>query len=851
MLHRSAMHRLCRKLAVLAVAGAWAAAVPAEAITPARVEVAAPEGFDDLTAPQEALVDVFYGGRKIGQTRVRYTPDTLEFLDPSGVVALLPGLADRAAVLSALSTSELPTHSNLVCTTGADPAVCGRLAPTVAGVIFNQDRFRVDIYVEASLLEVQQAVAEEYLSAPQPGMSLINGMGGVVSGSADSDPHYNFQDRFILSDGNKRLASDLSYSSTFGLEADRLTVEIDRPGWRYSGGAFWTPGTDLIGRRKVIGVGIETQTDTRLDKDTLRGTPLVVFLNQRARVEILRDRRVLASRIYEAGNQELDTSTLPDGSYEVVLRIEDAGGEARRERRFFTKNRNITAPGQDVYFAYAGVLSETGSHQFLAPTSTAFFQGGAARRLGPHFAVDGTLLMADKTALAQLGGYYIGSAAQVRVAALAASNGAIGGLLQVNSQSNSRFNFSFDLRHVATGNKRSVLDFGEVAAAQDTSLTPSSLPVARGTFTQLSGNLSYSLLRAQLSVNGSIRSDRYRGTTYYVGPSVRWEVLRRGRLQAGVNADGFVSDRGTSWFAGLNLQLLGRRTSLTSVAGVRSTAYANEASKTGFVGGIGGTWQHEVGGAELALGGSYERDLDRQLITGSADMRGDKISLNGQAIQGLGKYSAPLQYSLGFNTSVAVVGGTIALEGRNQSDGMVVVKVDGMKPDDQFQVIVGNQEVGAVKMGEKLAIPLAAYGQYDVRVRPIGKNLVSYDGAARRVAIYPGNAAELSWRVDPVVALFGRLVLEDGQPARYAAIRSGTSVSEADAAGYFQIETAENATLEVKLPDGSACDVGVPVLTPANGYSSAGTLICRALRKELQLTAADSPARANETGSAF
>ena len=52
--------------------------------------------------------------------------------------------------------------------------------------------------------------------------------------------------------------------------------------------------------------GIESQIDTRLDKDEILGSPVVVYLDQRARVDVMRDGRVLNSAMYEAGNQQVD-----------------------------------------------------------------------------------------------------------------------------------------------------------------------------------------------------------------------------------------------------------------------------------------------------------------------------------------------------------------------------------------------------------------------------------------------------------------------------------------------------------------------------------------------------------------
>ncbi|QNP45802.1 TcfC E-set like domain-containing protein [Sphingomonas sediminicola] len=90
-----------------------------------------------------------------------------------------------------------------------------------------------------------------------------------------------------------------------------------------------------------MGFGFATQFDTRADADSLEATPLIIFLGQPARVEILVDNRLVTSGSYEAGNNSVDTSNLPDGSYPLVLRIREASGAVREERRFFVKNAQI------------------------------------------------------------------------------------------------------------------------------------------------------------------------------------------------------------------------------------------------------------------------------------------------------------------------------------------------------------------------------------------------------------------------------------------------------------------------------------------------------------------------------
>ena len=414
----------------------------------ARIEVSAPEGFDSLTGPQKALVDIYFGDRRMGEATATFQPGSLRFDEPDKVVALLPQLADPASVRAALAAGDLASNASRVCTPGADPARCGHLMPEVAGIIFDEQRFRVDIFINPQLLQTIQSTQIDYLPRPQAGLGVLNSLSAVISGSSRGRNIYNLQNHLLIGESDKRLRADIAYSSGFGAQADQLVAEIDRPGWRFSGGAFWTQGSSLIGRRKILGLGAATQFDTRLDKDAMRGNPLIVFLGQRAKVDILRDGRVISSRVYEGGNRALDSSGLPDGAYEVVLRIQEVGGAVREERRFFTRNRQIAPMGQAIYYAYAGVLMDDFSRKFLSPTKTPFAQAGGGWRLSPHFALDANVLATNKVVIGEVGATWISRAAQLRVGGVVSSNGTRGGFIHASSSGNSRLNFDFDLRRI-------------------------------------------------------------------------------------------------------------------------------------------------------------------------------------------------------------------------------------------------------------------------------------------------------------------------------------------------------------------------------------------------------------------
>lgn len=833
---------------VLAAASLWlslghptAQAAIAKNAELARIELGEPPGFSALTSAQSAVADIYYGNKRIGEARVTYKPGSLNFYDPAKLVAMLPDLTNVQAVLAALSDNHLASNQEFVCTPGSNPAECGRLTPHTAGIIFDQDQFRIDVFVNPRLMAVKQTVERQYIQRPEAGVSMVNAIGAVMSGSSKGPRYYNVHNNLILGDADRRLRAEFAYATGFGVQADRLVIEIDKPERRYLAGAFWAPGTDLIGRRKMLGIGIETQIDTRLDKDEVWGNPLVVFLNQRARVDIVRDGRVLTSRIYDAGNQSLDTSGLPNGAYEVTLEIAEAGGGRRDEKRFFSKNQTIAAVDQKIFFAYAGVLTDDIRRSFIAPTSTPFLQAGIARRLTPQLAVDATVVATNRTVMGEVGVYFLSPLAQVRLATVASSRGQYGGLLQIGSQGGSLFGFNFDVRHIAVPKPQPLAMPGpeQFGPGSFTGGADAALPLARNTFSQFSGSLSYNLRNARFGFAASYRREQNQPVSYSYGPSFRWEFLRRGQLRMSASGDLAITSQGRSGFLGLNLRLLSTKSSFDASAGLRSTELGSEPRRSGGFGTLHGSWQDDdFAGAELDLGAGYDHDFERDLLNASAELRGDKISLHGDVIHSLGLSGNPTQYSLGFQTSIGMSGGRFAFKGRDQNDSMVIVKIDGAGPDDRFEVLVNDGRAGTVRGNSSAAVAMPAYRQYEFRIRQTGGDLLHYDSAVRRVGLYPGNVTRLSWSARKIVAMFGRLLLETGEPVRMASVTNSAGIGETDDNGYFQIEAEVGSAIEVALPRGRSCRIALPQVQQQGGYAPLGMLICRPQQVPFRLSSA-------------
>lgn len=823
--HRFLLHGL-RATAMIyaAVAAADASAGEDHA---ASLTVGEPAGFSTLAAPRKLVVDVYSGGQRVGETQVLVAPGLITFVDPVGVVDMMPSLKDGAAFRALLASEALPSNGHLVCTEHADKTKCGRLTPEVAGVIFDSEHFRIDFFVNPQFVSISQVEGLSYLSAPDPSLGIVNSIAAVVAGSSDAS-FYSFQNRLIVGQSNKRLRADVSYSDGLGFNAEQIALEVDRPELRYSAGAMWAPGLALIGRRKLIGVGIETQIDTRLDKDTAIGTPVIVYLAQRGRIDALVEGRVVSSRIYDAGNQQIDTSQFPDGSYEVALRIEEVGLSYRQERRFFTKSRRIPPAGSPTFFGIGGLLIDQPLRESLDPSQTFYVQGGVAQRIGERVAIDGSIEILGDAVRGEVGFNVFTPFAWLRATAVGSADGGYGGLVQVSSAGNSTINFNFDLRRVELGEPDAfeVPIFSIASDQQGIFGDPFPIPNLDG-FTQISGTVSYSLSGTRFLTSASYRRSADGDSTYTVGPSVEWDFLRRGPMIFTAHGNLTLTERGEVGFLGISLRLLGARASMGASLGGRASSFTDDGLESGLVATVGGAWNDPAfAGGELSIGAGFERDPERDSFFASGELRRPTGSFAADVVHSNNGGDSATQYSLGLQTTVGVRGGDIVLDGRSTSESLVTAQIVGARPTDRFELLVDEQTKGTLLEGEKIVLSLPSYRHYDLRIRPLTGGLISYDGSTRRVALYPGNVAALAWSARPVQIFIGSLRYPDGRPVANASLTAEAGWSQTDENGAFQIETTARAAIEVVTAEGEIFRTRLPEGENRAEFANLGMIVC-------------------------
>ena len=780
-----------------------------------------PANFDDLAGPREVVLDIYFGGKPLGEARALIRPGFVRFRDPASAAALLAPFGDTARI-EAVLREELPSNSGRACTSMAKTD-CGNLEPQSVGVIYDEDRFRVDFFLSPEVANAAAPAGDPFLHPSSDGFAVVSSLGAALSGT-EGDSTFNLQGRTIVSLGDARLKSNISVSSDLGAIADDLLVEVDKPNWRYVGGLFWTPGTSLVGRRRILGVGAGSQFDTRADRDAIEGTSLPVFVQQPSVVEIIIDGRLAGSQVVEAGNQLLDTSGMPEGAYPVLLRIREQGRGSRDERRFFVKDTRMAPEGHVRFQAFAGLISPTREDKFISTSNDIYYQLGAAKRVSPNLGAEAIVMGTKSKVMAEGGLVYLTKPARLKIAALASTKGEFGAVIQAMSASSGPAQFSFDLRRVWDKGGGALIP-GSIDGIGFDADARRGVPHLGGDYTQLNANFGYNWGKGGVRLFASYFDVQGSKADYSIGPSADWLVVQRRKFQVRLEADAQKSRDTTSAYVGMRFLFAGNHLAVSGSAGHRSQNDDDRSRRGRMVGNVDAEWSGETSDlGRYAVGVGLDRTIDA--TTGRAS--GYVYSRYGNVrTDVLHDFDGRTQYGVSVQTGAVFGAKDVSVGGRNINESALLIAVDGDSSAGEFEVLVDEAPAAKVAAGQRVTLFMQPYRRYDVRLRPAAATSVHYDAGVRKVTLFPGNVERLRWKAVPTFTIFGQVVGADGKPIANGVLQGTYGDGASNADGFFQIDAAAGDRITLSSAAGQTCSFNFGAAKPADGYFAAGKVICQ------------------------
>ncbi|WP_246068405.1 TcfC E-set like domain-containing protein [Microbulbifer harenosus] len=763
---------------ILAAADSLAAAATAFVL-----ETGTPAGFSEFTDAQELVADLYFGGRFVGSVPVTVTLEDVTFRDPHATANLLPETLQPERVLTLLS-HPLARHSSKVCYTRQQQD-CGVLQPEELGIIYDESRFRVDVFFSPALLPQQAAIKDPYLPDARAGFSVLQNLSGAWSGvegksSAHTAALYG---QTIVSFGESGLHGHWTLNNAGSTQLYRLHWTRDYRGRAYSVGLLqpYSGFGAFVSAPYLYGVEYRSSDNSRVDREYRLGSPVEVNMPIRGRLEILRDGGLIYSALLEAGNQLIDTTTFPDGAYEIEVRTYDEGGRIINEyREFFTKDTQLPALGEWQWSLQAGTPAEINPSSTLPDRHDEYFvQAGTARRLSNNFGIFTNLAATGEESALELGGRWILPWLEVSPS-----------LLHAEGRNGHRLYGSLKTPYFTLGVSDTRLNDASSPANRDFSLLNSG-------YSNRSANISTPLLGGQLSLRYTERSralsvnDSGFVLDSELGGANRLQTLefRRGifsnRFWQGniflshSDADGIAFTRATVEFRcrGENWH-----------HSARSRVEKSHSGATPFLG-LSSSWNDrdrwsmvvdQQFSAELSEDQQYLRSVSR-----AAGLRGQASATfdwNNDARNDL----RSLNYLGTFNTNLMSDGHAFAWGGESALDSAILVDIKGSE-DQDFEVLVDGIRRGYARGDKISAINLPAFNTYDVTLRPLGEGFYDFEEHSEEITLYPGNVTRSDYEVESVVLVLGR-ILKQGHPAAGVSISIGDRRAVTDEFGIFQMQ---------------------------------------------------------------
>lgn len=767
-----------------------------------------PPGFEDLLEPQTTEVDVHFGGRFLASTMATYTPSEITLLAPEEILVHLADVLDPQSVLAML-TGPMPANAELVCLY-QNQTECGTLETDSVEVIFDESRFRLDVFIGRQLMAIREAGIDKFLPPSSGGPAFLNQLNAAMNGSEGGRSLYNIGNSTTLSYRETRLLAISNFTRAEDFSVDTLALEREINGQLYQAGYFRSSAANLrfLTEREFAGITMSSSLDTRNDLDQSTGNDLQVFLDTRSRVDLLKDGRLISTAVYDAGNQIIDTSSLPGGAYDVLLRIRDSFGRTRNEVRFYAKTNLLPPADQTLFFLDIGEVAVREIDETLPQTTgESLVRAGLSRRLTSNFGAQLGVMALEDEQLVELGLFQLGRTYDLNLNLAAGSKNDRG--VSIGAR------FRWNLITLNIDARKTWVDENRF----DLSLLSNEV-------TQGSMNLSIPFARGTLAVTGRYNKRGLREADENYG--LRYDFASYAVGRSSLNTDLQITRDNGDLQALLTFRL---RLDQGNWRHEASSQYYYEdttgfETEDGFINNLSTAWSD---------GDRYRSDMNWNLR--AVDERQDQsLETDFEIVSDYGRMNADLIYSNqtdnlswggSLHTNIIANSNTISFGGREQARSALVMNVEGDVKDAYFDVLINGSPRGTASIGGKTVLGIQPFETYKVTLMPAGNSIIDFNNQVQTATLYPGNVITMDWKVSRVVVSFGQLIAADGTPISNALISGVTGIATTDEFGYFQAEIESTTRSVGAKTRTSECTAALPEFDGDQMVVMFDAVVCR------------------------
>ncbi len=775
-----------------------------------------PAGFESLNQPMTSIIDVYFQGQLLATASATFTSDTILFATPDTILIQILNLKDKHTVLAHLS-GWISSHSRYLCYAPTQKD-CGLITPDVIGVIFDDQSFRADLFINPNFLESVEK-ASVYLPASTSEIGLLQGVVFNYSESSQADGQtYNLSANTLIGWQQEHLESSWSIAQQQNLKIQSLLWAYDNMGMRYSAGYLRSgfASSGFLLSHDLAGISFGSSDNTLLSKDHSSSTPLEVIMPDRGIVEVFRDQRLIHSELLDAGYQAINTSGFPNGTYEVEIKIRTTGGATlRSEKRMFVKQSRIKTGDDKAWFLEAGQTLHY-SNSLLPETSRQItIRAGYEHGLTQNTGVRWSLASSRSEQVAEVAVAYFLPGLSLNSGVLTGLQQQLGTYLSIdwngsrtvwlNAESR-RLWHQVDQTETIHTHKQKLISYQKVF---DT--VTLGLPVRNG----------YITARYSYRENPS-SSEHLKTLTFHSN------LLKSRSNSLRMDCSLTESENRLSFQLSLNLVL-----DFYNLNHQARAQYAEVQTNKQISRELRSTYESEW------------QDSNQDRHTDQTARFGIDITENSRNVFGtydntsrLGNLSMAFNhsqqenssdvfgYSGSFSTSLSVSKKGIALGGADRTNSAITVYIENSSSSDVFRVLVNEQFAGFAEGNSATTIPLSPFNTYRVRLENTDGSLYEFSGKQSTVTLYPGNIEHFSFQVWKSITLFGQIVdSKNNFNANYCAY-SKEFISCSNEFGLFQAELSDKETSITLKRATQSCSVPIDSGKAVEGFLDLGTIIC-------------------------
>lgn len=763
-----------------------------------------------------SLVNVYFFDRWVETTRINLDLEHLQFETPSQLLDTLTGVHRLEEVAEHLKNA-MPLNTKLVCSPWREKRDCGWLEPKDIGVIYDAKRLRVDLFLANRFLSYRSRYSDLYLPEARPRKTSIVSARAVATRLDQETSGVYSTANGVFSYGEGNLALNADYNSESDLYRIRtLSLTHYFPNHELQAGTFSYSPSGYLANLDVMGMRWNSSTKSRRNVAHLLSSDVEIFLPRRSIVQLAIGDRVYSGASYEAGSHDLDTSMLPEGTYELDVIINDPDSGTRVEKRLHTRSSLLPPAGQGKYgFMLGAPVDRAVTEKYPQREKDVVFAADYGQRLNGRTAWRLGFMQLRRDSLLQ-GELVQFSRNTLWKARLLAGESHTYGLGFSVAYKNGWFSSKLDADHY-----NSDIDFeaSETKALQ--TLLASGFTQVIGSISRQIGETTYGLKSTYREQDSFSKQDKRNQIVL----SMKRPVLKgrgiKGEFEARYQRDSVEEQ------VLLQLRLAFDRNQWKTKADINYGVDKEGNSRRSK--GASATYTSADSSAQ-----SYWKNTVFATGNDHSDAIGAKLGFENRHFNA----AATTEWSYkesgeSLHRSVGEVGVQFALDGDGTAVGGmaftgsgVIIDVSGEPEGRGFDIFANGSRVRSGRIGSTHFVSLKPFKDYTLKLVPRAMDGNGIDRREHSFTLYPGNVERVSTHTVPQYRLITTVVDQAGGPLGEAVVERDGATFPIDTDGTIKLMVAPGEILSVKKRNQEGCIVVTPVVKSLDVLVSDRPLVC-------------------------